>query len=372
MRIRSIKPEFWCSETLARVDRMARLTFIGLWSYVDDNGVGVDNERLLTAALYPLEYDPAEALEGTSRDLAALADAGVIIRYQVRGKRLVFVTNWDEHQRVSHPSKPRFPRPGPAELTAQEPHADQAAADPAATSGDEPDPPGGVADSGDARESGRTVSSLSREQGTGRREVKKTSSSSSRPAAPRRDPTPTDDPAEQPDPPAKVVDTPSQADVEALCGRLHERITAGGSKATVTQGWRRAARLLLDRDGRELGEALRLVDWCQADGFWSTNVLSMPTFRKQYDRLRLRALQDPNWRWSRPPEQIPDSEIDPDAILGPDVASPPAPPREVDTGPADARRAWFESWRQQRRTVRLAEARRVLTQRAQRAGVVSA
>ena len=42
----------------------------------------------------------------------------------------------------------------------------------------------------------------------------------------------------------------------------------------------------------ELQKFLNLIDWCQADSFWKSNVLSMPTFRKQYDRLRLRALDE--------------------------------------------------------------------------------
>ena len=42
MRIRSIKPEFWRSRDIANLNWDARLVFIGLWSYVDDNGVGKD------------------------------------------------------------------------------------------------------------------------------------------------------------------------------------------------------------------------------------------------------------------------------------------------------------------------------------------
>lgn len=89
-----------------------------------------------------------------------------------------------------------------------------------------------------------------------------------------------------------TTQTPSvsvlRPDVEELCSRLHDKIIANGSKAEVTQGWRDAARRLLDRDERPLAEALALVDWCQADSFWQANILSMPTFRKQYDKLRLR------------------------------------------------------------------------------------
>ena len=42
MRIRSIKPEFWRSDDVNSMCIEDRLLFIGLWSYVDDNGVGID------------------------------------------------------------------------------------------------------------------------------------------------------------------------------------------------------------------------------------------------------------------------------------------------------------------------------------------
>ena len=38
MRIRTIKPEFWPSEKLAKASREARLLFVGLWSMADDSG----------------------------------------------------------------------------------------------------------------------------------------------------------------------------------------------------------------------------------------------------------------------------------------------------------------------------------------------
>jgi hypothetical protein len=110
-RIRSIKPEFWTSETVARCSKSARLTFIGIWGYVDDNGVGVYNEMLITAALYPLD-DPATALIETREDVAELARQGLVQLYQARGKRYIAVSNWSEHQKPSHPRAPRFPRPG--------------------------------------------------------------------------------------------------------------------------------------------------------------------------------------------------------------------------------------------------------------------
>ena len=110
-RIRSIKPDFFTSEVIASLPLSARLTFIGLWTHVDDNGVTIDNEKLIAAAIWPLEDDPRETLQRVSGDLARLSTAGLVLRYEASGRRFLFVRGWDEHQKVSHPSKPRYPRP---------------------------------------------------------------------------------------------------------------------------------------------------------------------------------------------------------------------------------------------------------------------
>lgn len=82
----------------------------------------------------------------------------------------------------------------------------------------------------------------------------------------------------------------ARPDVERICTHLADRIEANGSKRpTITKAWRDSARLLLDRDGRTVEQVLTAIDWCQQDKFWRANVMSMPTLREQYDRLRLAA-----------------------------------------------------------------------------------
>jgi hypothetical protein len=111
MRIRSIRPEYWSSEDIAALPWDVRLVFIGLWSYVDDNGVGRDNEKLIVADLFPLEEDPRETLGRVSGALSTLSDRGLVTRYEVDGRRYLFIATWDKHQRVEKPGKTRYPRP---------------------------------------------------------------------------------------------------------------------------------------------------------------------------------------------------------------------------------------------------------------------
>jgi len=82
---------------------------------------------------------------------------------------------------------------------------------------------------------------------------------------------------------------PPRPDVEEICDLLADLIRKNGSKATVGAKWFDAARLMLDRDKRPLAEVKQLIHWCQGNEFWRGNILSMPTFREKYDKLRLQS-----------------------------------------------------------------------------------
>lgn len=92
---------------------------------------------------------------------------------------------------------------------------------------------------------------------------------------------------------------PDRPDVERVCVHLADLIEANGSKRPdITQGWRDAARLMIDKDGRTEEQVLKAIDWCQDDDFWHRNVLSMPKLREKYEQLRLAA--KPSKQQSRP------------------------------------------------------------------------
>ena len=111
MRIRSIKPEFWRSSSISELEIEDRLLFIGLWSYVDDNGVGEDRDSLIAADLFAddISRDPRETFARVSRGLQHLSAAGRITRYEVAGRPYLEITGWTEHQRIDRPAKARYP-----------------------------------------------------------------------------------------------------------------------------------------------------------------------------------------------------------------------------------------------------------------------
>ena len=110
MRIRTIKPEFWRSEDIAALSIEDRLLFIGLWSYVDDNGVGRDEPQLIQCDLYPLDTF-TEASVRTHGGLMRLSQQGLITRFEgPDGRRYLQINSWDKHQKINRPAKPRFPQ----------------------------------------------------------------------------------------------------------------------------------------------------------------------------------------------------------------------------------------------------------------------
>jgi hypothetical protein len=116
MRMRVIKPDFWKSPKLANLtggDWDARLILAGVWSYVEDNGVGLDNPMLIAADLFPFE-DQALAVPRVSTALDRLFRLGHIDRYkaEVEGTSLSLlgVRDWKDWQKPDKPSATHYPQ----------------------------------------------------------------------------------------------------------------------------------------------------------------------------------------------------------------------------------------------------------------------
>lgn len=266
-RIRTIKPEFFTSLTIADLTPEQRLTFIGLWTHVDDEGRCIDDPRLIKAAVWPLDDRGAGDIEV---DLKALTASSLITRYTLNRKRYLAVTNWHEHQRINRPTSSNLPDPDDCEILPP------------------PPPPTSRNDgSGSAHAHLSEPSPLERKgrEGKGREGNRETC------AADALD----DDPLDEAEDTAQAkprgtMPAPVRIDVEQACSLLADLIAANGSRRPdINPRWRDAARLMLDRDGIALNDVLGAIRWSQADEFWRSNILSMPKLRKQYDTLRLQA-----------------------------------------------------------------------------------
>lgn len=116
MRMRVIVPDFWKSPKLANLtggDWDARLILAGVWSYVEDNGVGLDNPTLIAAELFQFEEQDV-AVRRVKGALERLAAAGHIDRYkaEVEGIALdlIGVCDWKNWQKPDKPSTTHYPQ----------------------------------------------------------------------------------------------------------------------------------------------------------------------------------------------------------------------------------------------------------------------
>jgi hypothetical protein len=105
-RIRTIKPEFFDDEDVARLTPFARLAYIGLWCQADRDGRAEDRPARLKSRIFP--YDRLEM----ERVLAELAAGQFIERYVVDGKGFLQIRTWAKHQRP-HIKEPPSTYPAP-------------------------------------------------------------------------------------------------------------------------------------------------------------------------------------------------------------------------------------------------------------------
>lgn len=91
-RARNIKPGFFKNADLVELPVEARLLFIGLWTLADRAGRLEDRPKQIKMELFPADSIDVDAcLDGLQR-------WGFILRYEVDGRRLLQVVNFDKHQ----------------------------------------------------------------------------------------------------------------------------------------------------------------------------------------------------------------------------------------------------------------------------------
>ena len=108
-RIRSIKPEFWTSEQVVSCTLTARLLFIGIWTFCDDNGIHPASVTRLKLQIFPADSISNADLQGLINELV---QAGLLTEYLSGNDRYWQVTGWSKHQRID---KPTYRHPAPSE-----------------------------------------------------------------------------------------------------------------------------------------------------------------------------------------------------------------------------------------------------------------
>jgi hypothetical protein len=81
-----------------------------------------------------------------------------------------------------------------------------------------------------------------------------------------------------------------------LALRLYQKILSNNEnhKEPDFQKWANDVRLMLERDNRTEEQIIYLIDWCQQDSFWKSNILSTSKLREKFDQLVIRVKEDTN------------------------------------------------------------------------------
>ncbi|MGP9682051.1 hypothetical protein [Brachybacterium sp. AOP3-A1-3] len=254
-RIRSIKPEFWDSPSTANASPWARLLFIAMWNWADDYGRGTANIKELEGFAFPNDDTFTDRHGNTVQFRALVAEVAEcfgVLFYEADNRPYYAIPTWEEHQRNERRAKQsKYPDP---------PTSPQAST----TNGNM---------HGISATEERKVTEAPRSSGTGTGEQRNRGT-------------------EEQTSSSEVATAPIRPEIEALCTLLADLVEQNGSKRpTITQKWRDAARLMLDRDGRTPEQIAYLIRWAQADEFWRSNIQSMPKLRDKFDQLRLKAQQ---------------------------------------------------------------------------------
>lgn len=109
-RIRTVKPEFWSSpDTAACRDPWARLLFVAMWNWADDEGRGTANPKELAGFAFPHEEDITSA--SVRRMLGEIRRAFGVVFYKINGRPYYAIPSWQNHQKIDKRSAGRFPAP---------------------------------------------------------------------------------------------------------------------------------------------------------------------------------------------------------------------------------------------------------------------
>lgn len=104
-RIRTIKPEIWTDEKFVELSAWARLLFIGLWNFADDDGRMEFSPKSIKMKIFP-----ADSVEITEL-FGELRRENLVNVYAVDNKEYLQVVGFAKHQKVDKRSTSKHPPP---------------------------------------------------------------------------------------------------------------------------------------------------------------------------------------------------------------------------------------------------------------------
>jgi len=244
-RIRSIKPEMRQDEKYCALSRDSRELFNGLITYADDEGRFRARRSEIIGHVFPDDPDAGGLLDGW---IAEIKEQGMILFYVSDGTPYGAFRHWAKHQKINRPTPSDLPPPPSPRVI---------------------------------RENGL----IRTEKGSRQRRSVSDNSASSHDDL-------TEDAVSPHSPPRGRAFRSDPGQICSLTERLASKIRANDPKADpdpLSERWLRDMRLLVEDRGGDVAEVERIIDWCQADAFWHSNILSPVKLRKQFTQLVLKA-----------------------------------------------------------------------------------
>lgn len=106
MRRRVIDPAFWSDSKITELSFNARLLYIGLWQYADDEGLFLEDLKNIKMTLFPDQCFPLEECYGELRDAGFFRFGGLTddsVRTQTRVK-VAEIRHFKDHQTINRPT----------------------------------------------------------------------------------------------------------------------------------------------------------------------------------------------------------------------------------------------------------------------------
>ena len=113
-RIRTIKPDFWTDEKIVELSAFARLLFIGLWNFADDDGRMAYSPKKIKMQIFPADTLNISELFGEIRG------ESLIEIYTVDSIEYLQINHFSKHQKIDKRTPSKFPEPSKNSTTPTE------------------------------------------------------------------------------------------------------------------------------------------------------------------------------------------------------------------------------------------------------------
>ena len=105
-RKRMISPDFWTDDKMLQLPIPARLMFIGMLNFADDEGLLQNNATSIKVKILPAEDITVEIIENYIRTMVGLQLLS--LGTNVDGQSLLKITKWHDHQKIQHPTPTKY------------------------------------------------------------------------------------------------------------------------------------------------------------------------------------------------------------------------------------------------------------------------